>query len=161
MRLLILISVLLAASNLSLAQATVYQNDRYAFSFQYPSKALRSKSDAIGTKLVSPDGRVTIFVYASVNMNEPDILGYHHTSFWANRCHRQRFTKRTDTELISEGVSERQRCYMRIIRHKFAEADIYYNIIVKYPNSQRQKWEPIGTALSESFSFDPRANVRP
>ena len=169
MRLFSLLLVLLALSSILPAQTkyALYRNKRYSFSIEYRTDLLKqrhlSKDTDIGQDFRSHDGKVELVVLASLNENRLTLREIAHLYTYRFFVPASDFESReiAPSEFVMSGTVKKRIYFLKVIRHEFPNADIYYTLFIKYPKSERSKWEPVVGRLSGSFKFDANANVQP
>ena len=163
MKTLTLLSMLLGLVSSIAAQTNYseYRNDRYAFSFKYPSDLLKGEKSDIGLTLKSSDKRVKIFVYASLNVNKLETGQYAHVHKGVVGCMNGTYSKKTASEFVFVGTRKKNACFLRVVRRTDSNSDVYYNVIAEYPNSRRGKWKPIVDRIAESLASIHNADVQP
>src|SRR5688572_29933237 len=167
MKVLAFILIFLAAVATSYGQVeySLYKNQRYGYSVEFPSNLLimrqRQPGTHIGRDFVSRDRKIVMFVLASRNENMLELRDEEHLSVYRAGSGDLDTLERTPTSFAFSMTTKKRVYFQKTVRHRFPRADFYYTLVVKYPSSLHKKWQPIIERIAALLKIDGEADVEP
>lgn len=153
---------LLAAVLLTNAQAkfSVYANDRFFFTVEYPSELQMQPppENNDGRTFLSADGTVELRAWGQFNVLDYELEDkYHEDASFSGASITYRALLKNG--FVLSGMIGDTIFYQKTLRHKFPDADVFYTFTIKYPKTERKKYDAVVKRIAASFKFDPKADV--
>jgi hypothetical protein len=159
------LTIILGVANVSAqVKYATYTNERYSFSIEFPESLLKMQQPTpgndFGTSFLSRDRKVDGLVTAFRDELKLQPKDWAHIHLYRAKLDDAATQIQRDGFILS-GEAGSRIYFQKTIRQESPNAHIYYTFIIKYPKSQRKKWEPIVRQMADSFKFVSNANVRP
>ncbi|WP_139205863.1 hypothetical protein [Halobacillus alkaliphilus] len=131
---------------------TSYKNKRYGFSFEYPDflSMAPPPTNGDGVELYSNDGFELIAYGAHVMDPSMDIDDYYNQA--TEEIPNIAYQKKTDDWFVLSYKSNDTVTYFKFY---LGESQLN-NLTITYPDSQKEKYDPITARISKSFSANPK-----
>lgn len=163
---LVLAVIVLAAANTHAQNKFAnYNNERFAYSIQYPSDLLKMQAppeNGDGRSFVSADGSTRMLVWGEYNAAEKtwqEEYEFELKGFGSKPTYTVFKPGWFVISGLKDGKIFYQKTLRRTLRQKSGNLDVFYTFTIEYPRSASLKMDPIVKRISASFKFDSTADV--
>ena len=157
----IAVIIFAVANTYSQNRFSTYNNERFAYSIEYPSELLKMQpppENGDGREFDSDDSSIKMRVWGNFNSllwswkqwYESDLKDF---------GSKPTYTVWNKDWYVISGVKEGRVFYQKTMRRTRKDIDILFTFTIEYPASDRSKLDPIVMRISRSFRFDSAADV--
>lgn len=137
-----------------------YTNDRFFFTVEYPSvlKMQPAPENNDGRTFLSADGKVELRAWGQFNVLDYELEDKYHEDAGFSGASISYRTLMKNGFVLSGTIGD-QIYYQKTLRHKFEDADVFYTFTIKYPQTEKKRYDAVVKRIAASFKFDPKADV--